>query len=193
MRPRIVKLHASFPAQRPFVVTEEDFRTYPTRRAPFVTFVTESLMGHAPIPIGFSGGDPNFLFLAWSGWARDELGPPAPASYPCGVLRLAAPRRRLLGRRGVIPIDRRSLFPLLYGAPPCTVHWPTPRVSDIEIASGDLALVYPSFILHPAPMTRHRPTPCHTGAAVWAGVLTSRRVASYRSQASSTGSYRPDG
>ena len=27
LRPRIVKLHGSFPATRPFVITEEDFRT----------------------------------------------------------------------------------------------------------------------------------------------------------------------
>ena len=29
--PRIVKLHGSFPAHRPFLFTEEDFRTYPIR------------------------------------------------------------------------------------------------------------------------------------------------------------------
>lgn len=142
MRPRIVKLHGSFPAQRPFVATEEDFRTYPTRCGPFVTLVTESLMENALVLIGFSGDDPNFL--AWSGWVRDQLGPHAPTIYLCGLLRLAGPRRRLLERRGVIPIDLSPLFPprgaedgtrhadalewlllnLMHGAPPSTVHWP---------------------------------------------------------------------
>lgn len=35
-RPRLVKLHGSFPSSGPFVVTEEDFRTYPVRSAAFV-------------------------------------------------------------------------------------------------------------------------------------------------------------
>jgi len=35
-RPRIVKLHGSFPAHEPFIFTEEDFRTYPTKFATFV-------------------------------------------------------------------------------------------------------------------------------------------------------------
>ncbi len=158
MRPRIVKLHGSFPAQRPFVATEEDFRAYPTRCAPFVTLVTESLMENALVLIGFSGDDPNFL--AWSGWVRDQLGPHAPTIYLCGMLRLTAPRHRLLERRGVIPIDLSPLFQprgaedtnrhadalewlllnLLHGAPPSTVHWPTParRAAEAYQPSRDL-------------------------------------------------------
>ena len=38
-RPRIVKLHGSFPSHRPFVITEEDFRTYPRQGSPFVNLV----------------------------------------------------------------------------------------------------------------------------------------------------------
>ena len=30
-KPRIVKLHGSFPAQFPLILTEEDYRTYPTK------------------------------------------------------------------------------------------------------------------------------------------------------------------
>ena len=32
--PRIVKLHGSFPSHRPFIITEEDCRTYPVKFAP---------------------------------------------------------------------------------------------------------------------------------------------------------------
>jgi hypothetical protein len=39
MKPRIVKLHGSFPSHRPFIITEEDFRTYPRKFAPFVNMV----------------------------------------------------------------------------------------------------------------------------------------------------------
>lgn len=59
--PRIVKLHGSFPSSRPFVVTEEDYRTYPTRFAPFVNTVQQALMESTFLLVGFSGDDPNFL------------------------------------------------------------------------------------------------------------------------------------
>jgi NAD-dependent SIR2 family protein deacetylase len=34
--PRIVKLHGSLPSNRPFILSEEDYRTYPRLFAPFV-------------------------------------------------------------------------------------------------------------------------------------------------------------
>jgi hypothetical protein len=101
--PRIIKLHGSFPSQRPFIMTTEDFRTYPRRFAPFVNTVQQSLMENTLVLIGFSGDDPNFLH--WSGWVRDELGASAPRMYLCGVLQLTDPQKRLLEQRGVVPID----------------------------------------------------------------------------------------
>ena len=35
-RPRIVKLHGSLPSDRPFIITDEDYRRYPHDFAPFV-------------------------------------------------------------------------------------------------------------------------------------------------------------
>ena len=70
--PRIIKLHGSFPSQRPFIITEEDYRTYPRHFAPFVNTVRQSLIENAVVLLGFSGDDPNFL--EWIGWIRDELG-----------------------------------------------------------------------------------------------------------------------
>ena len=68
--PRIVKLHGSFPSSRPFIFTEEDFRTYPTRFAPFVNLAQQLAMENTLVLLGFSGDDPNFLY--WSGWVRDR-------------------------------------------------------------------------------------------------------------------------
>ena len=34
--PRIIKLHGTLPSQAPFIITEEDYRTYPRRFASFV-------------------------------------------------------------------------------------------------------------------------------------------------------------
>ena len=39
--PRILKLHGSFPSQRPFIITEEDYRTYPVRFAAMVNTVQQ--------------------------------------------------------------------------------------------------------------------------------------------------------
>lgn len=104
--PRIVKLHGSFPSFRPFVVTEEDYRTYPTRFAPLVNTVQQALMESIFLLIGFSGDDPNFLH--WCGWVRDHLGPAAPRLYLAGALGLDRPTRLMLEERGVIPIDLAS-------------------------------------------------------------------------------------
>ncbi|WP_164483703.1 SIR2 family protein [Polaromonas sp. SP1] len=68
---RIVKLHGSFPSQRPFIFSEEDYRTYPEKFSPFVNMVRQSLLENVFCLVGFSGEDPNFLH--WIGWVRDML------------------------------------------------------------------------------------------------------------------------
>ena len=60
-KPRIVKLHGSFPSNRPFIFTEEDYRTYPIKHAPFVNMVQQSLMENTFCLIGFSANDPIFI------------------------------------------------------------------------------------------------------------------------------------
>lgn len=108
-RPRIVKLHGSFPHQRPFIITEEDFRTYRERFAPFVNLVQQSAQENVLVLLGFSGEDPNFL--GWTGWVRDNLGENAPTVYLCGLLDLSSSERQLLDRRKVAPVDLSPLFP----------------------------------------------------------------------------------
>ncbi len=111
MKPRIVKLHGSFPSHRPFIITEEDFRTYPKKFAPFVNMVQQSMMENAFCLLGFSGDDPNFL--CWSGWVRDNLGESKPPIYLCGLLELglSPSKRKLLESKGIIPIDLSPIFP----------------------------------------------------------------------------------
>lgn len=107
--PRIVKLHGSLPSRRPFIFTEEDFRTYPTNFSPFVNMVQQSMMENVFCLFGFSGDDPNFL--NWSGWVRDALSKHAPVIYLIGVLELSDSKRRLLQSRNVIPLDLAQVFP----------------------------------------------------------------------------------
>jgi len=101
--PRIVKLHGSLPSHTPFIFTEEDFRTYPRRFAPFVNLAQHVLLENELLLLGFSGDDPNFL--AWAGWVRDQLGPSARRICLAGVLNLSPARRRYLENINVTPID----------------------------------------------------------------------------------------
>ena len=105
--PRIIKLHGSFPSHRPFVFTEEDFRTYPLRAGAFVNLAQQVAMESTLVLLGFSGDDPNFLF--WSGWVRDRLGSKAPLIYLVGALDLSPSKRKMLEARRIQPIDLAQL------------------------------------------------------------------------------------
>jgi hypothetical protein len=90
--PRIIKLNGMLPSNTPFIVTEEDFRTYPRQFAPFVNLAQQILMENVLCLIGFSGDDPNFV--QWTGWVRDNLEEHAPPLYLVGALDLEPPARR---------------------------------------------------------------------------------------------------
>lgn len=77
--PRIVKLHGSFPDKPPFLMTEEDFRTYPITHPEFVNTVRQALVESIFCLIGFSGDDPNFT--SWLAWLQDVMGEYAGPSY----------------------------------------------------------------------------------------------------------------
>lgn len=103
-KPRIIKLHGSFPSERPFIITEEDYRKYPQEFAPFVNTVQQSLLENTLCLVGFSGDDPNFL--KWIGWIRDNLGKEnSPKIYLIGILSLSIGARRLLEERNIVPLD----------------------------------------------------------------------------------------
>lgn len=116
-RPRIVKLHGTLPANDPFIFTEEDYRTYPSKFAPFVNMVRQSMMENVFCLLGFSGDDPNFLH--WSGWVRDHLTVLTQKIYLVGWLGLSPHRRRMLEERHVVPIDLAYL--------PTGKGWPSER------------------------------------------------------------------
>lgn len=105
--PRIIKLHGSL-SQTPLILSEEDYRIYPQKFAPFVNTVQQSLVENAFVLLGFSGDDPNFF--AWTGWIRDELGEDHAPIYLVGPLSLGNAERSLLDRRGVTAIDLAPVF-----------------------------------------------------------------------------------
>ena len=103
-RPRIVKLHGSLPSDRPFIITDEDYRRYPHEFAPFVNAVRQALLENTLCLIGFSGEDPNFL--QWVGWIHDNLGHRnSPKMYLIGLLQLSLSQKTLLERRNITPVD----------------------------------------------------------------------------------------
>ncbi|MCS2149325.1 anti-phage defense-associated sirtuin Dsr2 [Scandinavium manionii] len=103
-RPRIIKLHGSFPSERPFIVTEEDYRRYPIDNSPFVNTVQQSLIENTLCLIGFSGDDPNFL--SWIGWIRDNLGAEnSPKIFMIGLFSFNEAQRKLLEKRNIVIVD----------------------------------------------------------------------------------------
>lgn len=105
---RIIKLHGSFPSQRPFVISSEDYRTYPQMFAPFVNTVQQSMLENTLCLIGFSGDDPNFE--KWTGWIRDNLGVDnAPNIYLLLHYAPSEAEKKLLFRRKIIPVDLSQL------------------------------------------------------------------------------------
>ena len=116
-QPRIVKLHGSIGDDSPLVLTEEDYRTYPSRNAAMVNLARQVFIENELCLLGFSGADPNFL--QWTGWVRDHLQGSHRKIYLVGVLHLSPPSRRLLEERNIAPID---LTPLVQGLPGSEQH-----------------------------------------------------------------------
>lgn len=103
-KPRIVKLHGSFPSDQPFIITEDDYRRYPDDFSPFVNTVRQALLENTLCLIGFSGDDPNFL--QWIGWIRDNLGQKnSPKIYLVDPLGLSESKKKFLEQRNIDLVD----------------------------------------------------------------------------------------
>lgn len=103
VKPRIIKLHGSFPSFRPFIITEEDYRKYPKDFAPFVNTVQQSLLENTLCLIGFSGTDPNFL--QWTGWIRDNLGENVPKIYLVGTFSFSEAQLKLFEKQNILVVN----------------------------------------------------------------------------------------
>lgn len=103
---RIIKLHGSLQDGANVVISEEDYRVYPERRAAFVNTARQVFIENELCLLGFSGDDPNFL--QWAGWVRDRLSSSARRIYLVGAMNISSIKRRLLESRGVSPIDLAS-------------------------------------------------------------------------------------
>ena len=106
--PRIIKLHGSFPNIHPYIITEEDYRTYPQCYPEFVNTVRQSLIENLFCMIGFSGDDPNFK--SWLGWLRDVMGKNiSPVYYVTYDSNLHDSRRNLLAKQRIEVLNLHDL------------------------------------------------------------------------------------
>lgn len=107
--PRIIKLHGSFPSHRPFIITEEDYRTYPVKFAPLVNTVQQSLLENVFCMVGFSCEDPNFL--KWIGWIHDNLGKSSSQKiYMISVTTIPEAKVKLLFEQNIIVVDLEMIW-----------------------------------------------------------------------------------
>lgn len=108
VRPRLIKLHGSIGHSDNYVITEEDYRTYPYTHAPLVNTVQQSMLETRLCLLGFSGDDPNFL--NWLGWLRDNLGDKCPSIYLCGIFdKYSDVEKKMLERRKITLVDLACL------------------------------------------------------------------------------------
>lgn len=109
IQPRIIKLHGYVTNNGPYIITEEDYRTYPYKYAPFVNTVQQAMIETLLCMIGFSGDDPNFL--NWLGWLRDNMSEYCPKLYLCGIFdTLDESEIEVLKSKNVILIDLSCLI-----------------------------------------------------------------------------------
>lgn len=108
VRPRIVKLHGSIAHPGNYIITEEDYRTYPVKYTPFVNTVQQSMIETKLCLMGFSGDDPNFL--NWLGWLRDNMGENCQQIYLCGLFEnMNSAERKVLENRKIAIVDISEL------------------------------------------------------------------------------------
>ncbi len=108
IKPRIVKLHGSIPQVKPYIISDEDYRTYPDKYSALVNTVQQAMLETRLCLLGFSGDDPNFQ--SWLGWLRDNMGEYCPTIYLIGLYEnLSAPERKLLENKGITIVDISGL------------------------------------------------------------------------------------
>lgn len=143
---RIIKLHGSFPSARPFIISSEDYRTYPRKFAPFLNTVQQSLLENTLCLIGFSGTDPNFQ--QWIGWIRDNLGKQnSPFIYLLQHGAVSDAENRWMLERNIVPVNLSELCEdksprKIYQ---CAIDYLTQKLNEGNRLEINLAFVEPKW------------------------------------------------
>jgi hypothetical protein len=102
-KPKIVKLHGSFSADKPFIVTQKDYETYVEQNQVFANKMKLALTENAFCLIGFSGRDPNFDDRTW--WARFHLRGKGQPTYLVCLEKVSRIKREFYKSRAITTIE----------------------------------------------------------------------------------------
>lgn len=105
--PFLMKLHGDIKRPESIIITEEDYRTYPSSHQAMIGYIQQAIMMKTLVLIGFSGNDPNFI--KWLGWVRDALSKKQRKVYLLTVDKISDSLVKTFAEKNVIIVDLRGL------------------------------------------------------------------------------------
>lgn len=105
--PILMKLHGDIDDPSSIIITEEDYRTYPSKHPAMINHIQNTIMMETMVLIGFSGNDPNFR--QWLGWVRDALRDKQRKIFLLSVEDLSDVDKMAFERKNVIVVDLNGM------------------------------------------------------------------------------------
>ena len=105
--PFLMKLHGDINDPQSIIISEEDYRTYPSKHQAMINHIRNAIMLDTMVLIGFSGNDPNFL--QWLGWVRDALKNNQRKVYLFSVNGIPDAVKKTFEKKNVIVVDLKGL------------------------------------------------------------------------------------
>lgn len=105
--PFLMKLHGDVKRPKSIIITEEDYRTYPSSHQAMIGYIRHAIMMKTLVLIGFSGNDPNFI--QWLGWVKDALSNNQRKVYLLTVDAVSDSLVKTFAEKNVIIVDLRGL------------------------------------------------------------------------------------
>lgn len=104
--PFLMKLHGDIISPKTIVITEEDYRKYPSQHQAMIAHIQHTIMLETLVMIGFSGNDPNFI--QWLGWVKDALNTKQRIVYLLTVGEVSKSMIKTFKKKNVIIVDLRD-------------------------------------------------------------------------------------
>lgn len=106
---RLIKLYGSFASNRPYVITGEDYRTYPELHAPMLNTVRQAFLENTFLMIGYSVNDPDFL--KWTEWIMDFFSKSSPRKlYMIAESHVAVTQSTILFKKNIIVVELEKIW-----------------------------------------------------------------------------------
>ncbi len=104
--PFLMKVHGDINEPSSIIITEEDYRKYPSGHPAMINHIRNTIMTKTLVMIGFSGNDPNFI--QWLGWVRDALSNNHRNLYLLSIDKLSEAERKTFEKKNVVVVDLRN-------------------------------------------------------------------------------------